>query len=77
MIAARKSLIGVAVAGVITVAAGLTALVPAFIAKAFVEIETAVFHEICDFVRFDARGTDFVIAITQHFDGELGDQVDS
>ena len=51
MIAIRKSLIGVTIASVITVAAGFIALDPIVITKAFVEIETALFHEICHFIR--------------------------
>lgn len=39
-----------AIAGVIAIAARLAALIPAVVTKAFVEVEIAIFHEICDFI---------------------------
>lgn len=66
-----------AIAGVIAIAARLAALIPAVVTKAFVEVEIAIFHEICDFIWLDAWGTDFHLTITHHLDGEVGDQVDT
>jgi len=50
VISIRKSFIGMAIAGVIAIAARLAALIPAVVTKAFVEVEIAIFHEICDFI---------------------------